>query len=362
MNTVAIVDRTNALGQTAHSLGIPFSEGENPTINRVLLAQLLRRGVFNAAPCSANALRTLVFAAIAPLADDAEALKARIEDTLQDLIAMGDILEMRADVLERSGIVLRPAPPAFVVRRNGSIILIGISGDEITPDCKAPVVHYHSGLRRIHLSNGLAYHTELRDLGLIELPERLWLYAPTATSAADFAAFWQAQLPAESSPEKIEDFEILDTASHSSFYKGRWTNLNGKHTGTYIARRPQRYGAKLWCLAEVNDGTVQRFTDIRAMDARTRDCDEAWHLQAALDALAGTPQKIGITENEETVIFSFSSPLPAWAARRLSFIGEPTHIRRALLAFKIPKENAREELQWLAEKLWLVHDNEGGFA
>jgi hypothetical protein len=362
MNALAVINHADALAITARSLGIDFKSGEAPTLSRALVAQALRRAIFNAAPCAPHALRSLVFVALSPLADDPEALKVHIEDALHDLIAAGDILEMRAASGERSDIVLRPAPPAFVARRDGSFIIVGISGDEITPIREPSILHHESGLRSVRVADVQKCRAELLDLGLIELPERLWLHAPATSSAHDLAAHWKARLPTEPRPEKIEGLEILDAASSTAFYKGRWTSLHPKHSGFFVVRRPQRFGANLWCLADIKDGVVQRFTDIRAKDSRTRDCDEAWRLRAALDAVSGAPQTVSMVADEASAILSFTAPLPAWAARRLGFLGEQVTVPRALLAFRIPIENVQDELRWLGENLWLVRNDKGGTA
>lgn len=362
MTVAAIIDRTRALDLTARSLGLTVPTDVSVVLSKALLAQSLRRTLFNAAPCSASTLSALVRTALMFLVDDPEALKEAIEDTIHDLIAMGDILEMRTDSASHSDILLRPAPPSFVARQDGSFIIIGIAGDEITPTHEPPVTHHASGLRSLRTADAKRCRTELLDLGLIELPERLWLHAPAALPAIDLITHWKGRLPVELKPETIEDLEILDTDSPTSFYKGRWTTLNAKHTGIFVARRRQRYGARLWCLAEVKDGMLQRFMDIRARDTRTRDCDEAWRLQAAMDAAAGKPQTVRVWEKGLSAILSFQGPLPAWAARRLSFIGEQVPLPRALLAFEIPKENAENELLWLEEHLWLARNDEGGVA
>lgn len=167
---------------------------------------------------------------------------------------------------------------------------------------------------------------------------------------------------AEPRPEKIDGLEVLGNEPQTSFYRGRWTNLHQKHVGIFVARRPQRFGAKLWCLVDVRDGTVQRFTDIRAKDTRTRDCDEAWRLQAALDASSGAPQRVRVQACGPASLLSFSAPLPAWASRRLAFIGEQVDVPRALISFKVPMENIQDELRWLGENLWLVRSDDGGIS
>lgn len=362
MSSVAVMNRSDALRQTALSLGILSAAGDAPALNRILIAQSLRRTVYIAAPCGAQTTRSLALAALAPLCDNPDTLNEQIDDALQDIIAMGDVLEMRSGSVGCSDTVLRPAPPAFVARPDGLFLILGISGDELTPALRMPVLHHASGLRSTRSTDAEQCRSLLLDLGLTELSERVWLHTPATASAAEHAAQWKARLPAELRPEKIENFEVLHGALPASFYKRRWSLLNTKHSGIFIARRPQRYGAKLWCLADVKDGLVQRFVDIHAKDSRTRDCDEAWRLQAAMDAEAGTPQQLGIAVRGTNATLSFSMPLPTWAARRLHFIGEQVSAPRALIAFETPAANIDHEANWLKEKLWLARKDEGRVA
>ena len=267
MSSVAVMNRSDALRQTALSLGILSAAGDAPALNQILIAQSLRRTVYIAAPCGAQTTRSLALAALAPLCDNPDTLNEQIDDALQDIIAMGDVLEMRSGSVGCSDTVLRPAPPAFVARPDGLFLILGISGDELTPALRMPVLHHASGLRSTRSTDAEQCRSLLLDLGLTELSERVWLHTPATASAAEHAAQWKARLPAELRPEKIENFEVLHGALPASFYKRRWSLLNTKHSGIFIARRPQRYGAKLWCLADVKDGLVQRFVDIHAKDS-----------------------------------------------------------------------------------------------
>jgi hypothetical protein len=54
----------------------------------------------------------------------------------------------------------------------------------------------------------------------------------------------------------LDGARILDTSRSPTFYSGRWCEPGTKHTGLFVARRPQLYGAALWCVAEVEQGVV----------------------------------------------------------------------------------------------------------
>ncbi len=355
MTSVAVISRGEATRKTAQSLGLPEScatlDGSN-----ALIAQAIRRSVFIAAPCSIRTTRAVVTTALCALANDEKALEARITDVIEDLVATGDLLEMRRESPEGADLVLRPAPPAFVKRKDGTFILLGVAGDEITPVHDQPVVFRPSGLRTLASADTETCHRALLDLGLIELSESAWLHGPAAATADSYLNAWIAKLPGTKNPERIDDLDILDTSTPTTFYKGRWKALNNKHAGIFLARRPQRYGANLWCVVEVQAGFVQRLVDVHTKDARIRDCDEAWRIQAAFDAVACAPQKVVVSSSGEKVVLAFDSPLPAWAVRRLSLIGERVSPQRALFGFELPNQNKDDEVRWLEQMLWLARN------
>ncbi len=359
MSTVSVVNHKDAVAGVARSIGLPDNAATLGPTSNVLIAQSLRRSVFIAAPCSARNARTLVGAALVPLTDTQEAFDERIARVLEDLIAIGDVLEMRRENADRSELVLRPAPPSFVKRGDGTFILLGVAGDEITPLVDGAVSFRSSGLRTITPHDPIACSLALLDLGLVELTSAMWMHSPAITTASDFLQEWLARLPQTPHPEKVEELEILDASTPTTFYNGRWRPVRDNDSGLFLARRPQKYGAKLWSLVEVKTGFVQRLVDVHSRDARIRDCDEAWRIQAAFDACAGAPQKVGVIREAENSVLSFFSPLPAWAVRRLTMIGDQFKPVGALLGFRIPIQNTDDELRWLEETLWLAR-NDGG--
>jgi hypothetical protein len=359
MSTVAVVNHKAALAMVAHSLGLPDGAAALEPTSNALIAQSLRRSVFIAGPCSARNARNLVVAALAPLADGSEDLDERIGRVLEDLISTGDVLEMRRENTDGSEQVLRPAPPSFVKRGDGTFILLGVAGDEITPRLEGVVAFRSSGLRTISPVDPTACNLALLDLGLIELTSSMWMHSPATMTAKEFLQGWLVRLPQTPHPEKVEELEILDTSTPTTFYNGRWRPVRDNDSGMYLARRPQKYGAKLWSLVEVKTGLVHRLVDVHSKDARIRDCDEAWRIQAAFDACAGAPQKVGVVREAESAVFSFFSPLPAWAVRRLTMLGDQFKPVGALLGFRIPIQNTDDELCWLEETLWLAR-NDGG--
>ncbi|MFH0722039.1 hypothetical protein WMC73_22805 [Citrobacter braakii] len=352
MNDIKILSRADCLKYSSRSLGL----SDMQKLDNALIAQALRRTVFIEAPCSIRTVCSLVMNSLSPLSDEPENLKTLIYDIIDDLVNMGDLLEMRDEIAGETNLVLRPAPPAFVLRIDGTFIIVGVAGDDVTPPQVNDfnLVYYSSGLRTLTPSNTQSCRQTLIDLGLIELPMITWLRAPVSITADKLVKSWISRLPNDINPEKIENFEIIDISKATSYYKGRWQPLNEQHAGVYIARRPQRYGERLWCVAEIRDGLVQRFVDIHSEDARFRDCDEAWRLLAAMDALSDSPQQVRVVYEKEMTVMSFTSPLPSWAIRRLSLVGKRLQPHRALMEFTLPLQNSEEELRWLEETLWLT--------
>jgi hypothetical protein len=357
---IALLSSAQALSKVARSVFLPDAPERN-TPSDELLAQVARRAIAIMAPCATHELARAVTQSFPGLDNDVQAVAERIANIVEDLIVYGDIIEMR-DTAEDSwsgakGFVLRPAPPSFVKRKDGSIAILGIAGDQITPltaDLNSRTVH-HGVLRIIPASPDEDLDALLIDLGLLKLPERTWLRLPNFETAANHVAFWQQSLAAEPASTAIDSLQILDTASSPTFYKGRWGSPDRKHSGMYVARRPQRYGAPLWCLAELENGSLRRFKDLSARGDRLRPFDIAWRIQAALDAVAGNPQHFDSSMRDApTVSLRFYSPVPSWCERHLSIAGQKKTAARCLFYFEIPTAQLDTEAGFLQEALWMT--------
>lgn len=345
---VIMQTRSEALQDLMLSLHLPHTDFYAAGAQTAVIAQLLRREVFNQAPCDFREAREAVTQSLSPLWEG-DALTERVETVLNDLIAFGDIFEGDHERAQ----VLRPAPPAFVRRADGAIIVLGVAGEELAPLPKSEVDHLESGLRLARSHDPTEAARILMELGVIELPEKAWLFAPKEMSAADVRLMWINKLPAAGAPQDIDDLSILETSRDPWFYKGRWVNPGKGHSGIFLARRPQRFRAPLWSVADLVGGRVVRFVDIFPADVRVRSCDEAWRFQAAIDALAGKPQTARLSPSGDKTVISFGSPLPSWAARRLAAIGRQIAPQKALIAFEVNSNYVDQEALWLSKMLWL---------
>jgi hypothetical protein len=320
-----------------------------------ILRPALRRAVYLLAPCSFAELVRFVIDPLTPFGD----IREKVELALEEMITYGDILEMcklESDPWGVPSYVLRPAPPAFVVRSASEFIIVGVSGDlpSPLPAELASLVRTEGHVRILRgtAEDHLAEH--LKILGLAQLSEHAWLRTPAAMSATDYLEKWNARLVATTPfPSTIEGLELLDTHRPSTFYRGRWRTPITTDYGWYVARRTQVYGAKLWSLVEVEGGATQRVLDLVANDGFHRSCDLAWRIQAAFDANSGSPQRVSVERAGTQTYLDFQSPIPSFAERRLALVGAKTNVQGSLFRFEIPEARAASELAALQSILWI---------
>lgn len=350
---IELLTPAGVLTRTARTLALS-GPGVSP---EALAAQALRRAVSALAPCSrADALRFAREPLIGIIGEDGEWYDA----ILDALIAYGDVLEVtpQHDDAWRTGrLVLRPAPPSFVRRSNGDLIILGVAGDQPTAllgDLAGQVQH-HGPLRSLRQPMAAAVIDHLKALGLVELPEAAWLRAPVSTTAKSYSDSSRDELsktPLATAP--VDGLTLIDPASPVTFYAGRWRPAATNDTGVFVARRQQLFGLRPWCLVELERGEPRRLHDFVPTDGRERPCDLAWRIQAAFDATANSPQQVRPSASGEVVELAFFSPLPAFAERRLAVKGRKSTRAGCLFAYTVPAAAAAGELAALSEKLWLT--------
>jgi hypothetical protein len=256
--TISIIAPQEAIHRVARSLGFEapaLAEGLKPEV----IAQALRRAVHILAPCGKHELENAILESFAGLGHVREELALVVEQTLEELIIYGDILEMRNaddDHWRRSALVLRPAPPSFIARKNGSIVVIGVAGDEITPFTPelAARIRHSGGLRTIYPDDGGDLKSLLHEIGLLELPEKVWLRIPKLESAASYLGDQRRLLAKEPPSGGVEGIRILDPSRSPAFYRDRWVDAGPRHEG-HLRRTPS---AALWQRSLVSPGTPRR--------------------------------------------------------------------------------------------------------
>ena len=318
----------------------------------------LRRMTSFLCPCAAATLVRGVVRPLRGLVDDLDAFKGLVENTLEAMIAHGDILEhseVRDEPVHASAALLYAAPVSFVVRQSGATILLGVAADQLTalPDDLASRVEYVGHVRRLSPLPGENLRADLVELGLVELAYEHWLKAPAAETAAEHLSRLDSMLDAAQPSRDIPGLQLIDPERPVRYYRGRWVEPRSQ-SGRFVARRSQAYGAPLWCFVQVRDGNPERLIDFPSSGSRWRGCDEAWRLQMAIDAQRGEPQRFKVRPGPEgSRVLKFLSPAPMWARRRWDAVGESIPGSGCLFAYRLPESELQEELRFVHKELWL---------
>jgi len=321
------------------------------------IAAALRRSASLLCPCSALTLVRSVINPLRGLVEEPAHIKSMIEDTLDQLIAHGDLFEYRDPTTSASSTatILYTAPCGFVPRASGSALLFGVGTDQLSvlPDELEARVEHNGPVRRLMQRPTENLREELVQLGLIEIPYARWLKAPAAESAVQHISRIDQRLQEAPISGDVPGLMLLDSEKPVRYYRDRWVEPK-KHTGRFVARRAQAYGAPLWCYAQLNAGRSERFVDLPVAPSRWRGCDEAWRLQMAIDAHRLNPQQFGVRPGRSgTQRLELFSPLPMWAQRRWDAIGQRVEPSGCLLAFEIPEAEIGEEVRYARDTLWL---------
>lgn len=344
--------RSNAvssLGLDPNSVDLYSTEG---------IAALLRRAGAFLCPCAPWRLIRSVAQLFSGFGIDQEELDDSIEETLESLVSYGDFIESRDIDSRTSARLLYPNPPSYVRISDTAVMLFGIYADGRYPTeselgTRIILDKYRIVIRDVDVK----VRSRLLELGIIEVKSEAWLKLPQPESSAGHEAKYDQQLVACGKPGAIDEILLLDPARSVRFYRGRWVLLK-KQTGRFIARRPQPYGADLWCYVGVENGIVTKLLDLPLTEHRWRPCDEAWHLQQAKDAVRGGPQVFRLRQGSTECTLDFFSPVPMWARRRWDHIGTPVPNINCLFSYTFPSTQCDAEVMFAQETMWMVRQDE----
>lgn len=345
---LTIIRRADTTDLTYQALGLSIGA----PVEQVIAAASRRAASVNC-PTTPAALTAAVSRSLAPIIDEDD-LSGLVMQILERLVAMGDLVE---SVEERAGVrrtIIYLGGPRFIKRGNGDALLIGVRPDAlpIVSDELVDDLEQYGYIRRVAARPEL--EGLLEDEGLREVKSTRWLRAPEVVSAEEFRAAYDARLKAAGPSGEIEGLRVLDPSTPNTYYRGRWRAPRKEHSGNFVARRGQRFGAELWAYVTVTDGEPVRLLDLPALTP-DRGCDEAWQLQAAIDASNNNPQQITVHGTGRGGIgLALYAPPPRWLQRRWELIGQPSKIRGALFAYEFSPADAREELPFATERLWLT--------
>lgn len=282
---------------------------------------------------------------------------------VDQLISTGDLLELAETSNGRATRLIFLGPPSFIEKSAGHYLLTGIRprgaplvGDEF-------VIEYEGHTRTAVLDPNGA-ETLLRGASLHKINSAQWIGQPSMVSAVDYLEQYRQRLSVARAAGFVDGLTIIDPMARPTYYRGRWRSPASGDTGDFVGRRPQAYGADLWCFVRLMDGAPERLLDLPVDNAITPARDDAWRLQSAIDAVGRTPLSYRIRpmpglESAEEIVDLFS-PLPSWAERYLELVGltvEKSH--GALFSYRLPA-SARAGLESvLTETLWMSARTDG---
>jgi hypothetical protein len=289
---------------------------------------------------------------------DLDEFKTLVKETLEAMIAHGDFLEYN-EISENprrgTGPLLYTAPVSFVARESGAAILLGVAPDQLfpLPNELEVRIEYVNHVRRLKPLPNEDLHSELIQLGLVEVSYDGWLKAPPFEDSAKHVLYFDRLMDGAQPSREVPGLSLLDPQSPVRFYPGRWVQPRSQ-TGRFVGRRRQAYGADLWCYVQIRNGHPERLIDLPLASNQWRGCDEAWWLQMAIDVQRGEPQLFRIRPGPgRTVVMELFSPVPMWATKRWDAVGEPIPTSGCLLAYRLPDTEAEEEIQFARKALWL---------
>lgn len=340
------------LGLDPDAVGLTSTEG---------IAGSLRRAASFMCPTSPGRLVDAVLGALRPLDED-DLKRDEVVELLDQLVASGDLLELRHES-GRPTRLLYLAPPSFIERAPGTYLLIGVRpfGAPFIGDELAGAIEYEGHTRIITLDPTHA-ETELRSRGLQQIPKKRWVASPGVEAPLDLIERHRARLNVAAEAGELGGLQLLDPAAKVRYYRGRWRTPTTTDIGDFVARRPQAYGADLWCLVRFEAGVPMRLMEFPVADPVVPGRDEAWRYQAAIDAQRGTPQEFRIrrwARATDDVALDFFSPLPGFAERYVQFAGLALgKAPGALFSFRLPAEAVDDVTRFLTDLLWMTYQED----
>lgn len=346
---VEVIDTQEAVRRVLSGLGLErICDGLD---NAVALAALVRRTASLSCPCPPAVLKQRVMMGLRGLVTDKEAVGDALDDVIDAVTAYGDLLEL--PLTEKARLHLFLTAPSFVRTAPGTALLLGIAPDgaDMVPQNIAARIVRNGHANVLTFGSEEDLPGDLRAMGLLEIPEKLWFKCPPAETSADLKMRHDAKL-AGGLVGPIDELVVIDPAKPATYYKGRWVKP-GKLTGRFVGRRPQAFGAPLWCYVQLEQGQPTHLLDLHS--AEWRGCDQAWRLQMAIDALAGRPQRFEAELSEAGSVFlRFFSPVPSWWQRRWDVLARPIPSTGCLFAYEMSYDQYEAELGRLTTELWLA--------
>lgn len=355
MSSITTIDSSEAQQTAIQALEMPLGgdKQESMTAPEVLAASIRRAAGF-LCPCPPRTLREEVVGVHRGLVDGD--VTDKVDDMIQQLILVGDLLDLPVEENGRSHRILHAAPPSFVIREDEQHVLLGLpsDGQSMLSESYRAQIERRGAVRFFHEDPGDVWKI-LTQQSLTQVAKEEWLRLPNLKSSpSDYIADFDQELDQASEvTAKVSGLKILDTSKSPRFYKGRWREPKKEDSGRYVARRARRFGADFWSYVEISEGTVRRLMDLPRFPHSETPHDEAWRLQAAVDAHRGAPQVYRIRSEDDRTVIDVFSPLPSWAERQLRIVSDPKPGGEGALRSYRFEGTASSEIKLLEQYLWM---------
>lgn len=351
--TVQRVERGEVAARAAGILGLDPA-GVDLFSTEGLCASLRRAASF-LCPASPRQIVDAVLETLAPVSEGLE--RDTVVEALDALVMSGDLLELRQP--DSRSRLLFLGPPSFVEKHPGEYLLLGIrprAAALLGATAMDAEVIYDAHTRSVLLDadSGAA---SLLAAGLHCVTKKQWTKAPRIESPAEVIEKTRKRLGAERSVGVVTGLTIIGPAGSGRFYNGRWREPTDGDNGIFTGRRPQAYGAPIWCAVDLADGVPQAVLDLPVDSSAAPGWDEARRIQAALDADRGEPQAYRVRSGGGPggTFLDFFAPLPSWAERYLAISGWPASKGpKSLFTYCLPDAATDEAQQFLSSSLWMT--------
>lgn len=345
-----IVTKSDLTDTLINALEIPPHRGLRST---EALASLLRHASSFCCPCPPAELAKTAIDLLQPLIE-AEELRDEIYDCLDEVVAYGDLIEVWPE--QDASRQLALSVPSVVRVSARTLLLVGISakGVDYLPAPLRVRLTFRGCARVLEIDDIDAVMSSLVKAGFLLVTHDEWNRLPHQTTAAGLISQYERLATSERTIGSLGDLELLIPETNAKYYKGRWAPAK-LQSGAFVARRERRFGANSWCYVRLASGVPTGLVDFPTPDSRYRGCDEAWHLQQAIDHCRGNPQifRIRTDHNGSDAVIDLFSPIPEWAHRRWNAIGERVAPEHCLFSYRFDPDTVLDESRFAETRMWL---------
>jgi hypothetical protein len=320
------------------------------------LAALIRHTASIRCPCSGRELTRTVEHLLEPLATGSAVLNERVSNAIDGVVSYGDLIEVSDGRGAEAGQILALAAPSVVRISPRALLLVGLrpGGHNSLPVQIDGQITPRGYARTIEVQDALTALSSLQSSGFVIITSDEWNAAPDERPAGQLVDKYDRLFKEGAYVGTLDGLQLLTSESSVTYYRGRWREAT-KQSGTFVARRSRKYGADAWCFVKLDLGRPVGLVDLPTPGYQYRPCDEAWHLQQALDFVSGNPQRYRIRPiaDRKLIALDCFSPVPRWAHRRWNALGEQVEQRGTLFSYLFNQEYLTQEVGFSESRMWL---------